>query len=129
VLWTGIPVNPLIYPHTGPDPFNIPHAGSAGPFTFEVRDAWGNPLSAGTKITVSAPHATASLDPIELPDTQDGANGTAAPGITNFSVILYDPHESTDPVEPKDTYLQVIIDHPVYGKFSYILFSGTVDYP
>jgi hypothetical protein len=127
VLWTGAPVDPYTWTVTGPDPFAVPHAGSAGPWTFEIRDAYGNPLSAGTTITVTAPGTIVDMEPLKLPDTQAGANGAFAGGITNFRVFIQDTHKASDTPEPKNTTLRVTVVHPVYGQHSYILATGTID--
>ena len=129
VLWTGAPVDPNTRPVTGPNPFTVPHGGSAGPWTFQIRDAWGNPLSAGTTITVSADGTVADMDPVTLPDTQVGANGAAASGITNFVVNIHDTEKSTDTDNHNNisTTLRVTVVHQVYGTFTFVLASGVVD--
>jgi len=127
VLWTGSPVSPFNWAFSGPDPFAVPHAGSAGPWTFQIRDAWGNPLSAGTTISVSALGTIVTMDPVTLPDTQAGANGAPAGGITNFSVMIFDTHKAADTPEPKSTILTVKVVHPIYGQFSFVIASGTID--
>jgi hypothetical protein len=138
ILWTGAPVNPYnwtVYrdlPTTPtaltPDTFTVQHGGFAGPWYFEIRDYWGNPLSGGTTFSVSGGEAVKVVGDISgrLPDTQDGANNTVAGGITNFVVAVEDAHSITDTPETRSSILRVIVNHPIYGDYSFILATGTV---
>jgi len=128
ILWSGKPVVTVI---SGPNPFTVPHTGSAGPWYFEVRDSWGNPLSAGTTIKIECEGAKVDMDPVTLPDTHEGANWSHALGITDFSVSIHDPHGSNDnPYEGGlSTTLRVRINHPVYGEFLVPIASGVIDPP
>jgi hypothetical protein len=129
VLWTGRPVSPFNWTVTGPGAFIVPHGGSAGPWTFQIRDRFGDPLSSGTTITVSATGTVADMDPVTLADTWSGANGATAYGITDFTVNIHDTEKSSDPDTHKDisTTLRVTVNHPLYGSYSFDLASGIVD--
>jgi hypothetical protein len=129
-LWVGVPAvdqPPHFWTVVGPANFAIPNGGGAGPWQFQIRDFWGNPLSAGTTITVTCELAKISTDAdVKLPDTQAGANGTTANGITDFTVVIQDAdNKDTDP--PAATLLIVKVSHPIYGEISFVLASGTID--
>jgi hypothetical protein len=118
VLWTGAP----IITNTGPSTFTIPDSGTSGAFTFSVVDKNGNPLSSGTSITVSSTvgTVTGAITTI-LNDTF-----STGEGITTFSVYLEDdvPGDANPPALGD---LKVSVVHPVYGTYSLVLASGTVD--
>jgi hypothetical protein len=140
VLWTGSPVSPFTwtvsYTDTngvttnlsGPNTPTIPHLGSGGIWHFQIRDFWNNPLSAGTTITVEGGEAVKTVGDvsINLPDTQVGANGVTAFGITDFTVGVNDTHSATELPEARSYILKVKVVHPVYGESGFILASGTV---
>jgi hypothetical protein len=150
VLWTGSPVYPF---NTAGNPYNlltwtvsytdtlgvttnlsapnnstIRHGGTGGTWHFQIRDYWGNPMSGGTTIVVSAGDAVEVVgdNNIKIPDTWAGANGTTAWGVTDFSVAANDKHKITDNPEAKVYILEVKITHQVYGEFGFVLASGIV---
>ena len=88
-------------------------------------------ISRGTKITVTAEGTTVDMDPVILPDTQIGANGAFAGGITNFSVNIQDLAKSSDPDnrDNKSTTLRVTVSSPLaaYGTIVFDLASGIID--
>jgi hypothetical protein len=151
VLWTGSPFYPFNSPGanpysplswtvsytdtngvttnlSGPNSPTVPHLGTGGSWHFQIRDYWGNPMSAGTAITVDGGSAVKVVGDISinLPDTQFGANGVTAWGITDFSVAINDAHAPTDPPEKRSYILVVKVVHPIYGESDFILASGTV---
>ncbi|MBI3585568.1 MAG: Ig-like domain-containing protein [Ignavibacteriales bacterium] len=119
ILWTGMPIftkTDLI------NTFVVPQGGAAGPFTFTILDRYGHPMSAGTTITVSGNGLTVNGQATTImPDTQVGGAG-----ITSFTVNISDP-DPTDTAPPVASILTVTVSHPVYGVFTYILATGTVD--
>jgi hypothetical protein len=151
VLWTGSPIYPFNSPGanpfsalswtvaytdtlgvttnlSGPNGPTVPHLGNGGSWHFQIRDYWGNPMSAGTMITVDGGTAVVSVGDVSvnIPDTQAGANGATAWGVTDFSVAINDAHGATDPSEKRSYILKVKIVHPIYGESDFILASGTV---
>jgi hypothetical protein len=154
VLWTGSPMYPfntagnpynllswtVSYSYTdtngvttttnlsGPNSPTVLHHGSGGFWHFQIRDYWGNPMSAGTIITVDGGGAVKTIGDLstKLPDTWAGANGVTAWGVTDFTVGIYDAHAATDPPEAKTYILTVKIVHPIYGESGFTLASGTV---
>ena len=84
-------------------------------------------MSAGTVITVDAGDAVKTIGDvnINIPDTQAGANGVTAWGITDFTVGINDAHADTDPPKARAYILKVKVVHPIYGEIGFILASGT----
>jgi len=119
IMWTGRPV----FTKTDPNnTFTLINAGSAGPFTFTITDRYGHPLSGGTSIVVAGNGVTVNGQVnTTLPDTQVGGSG-----ITDFMVTISDPNPA-DPDPPQASVLTVTVNHPVYGTFTYVLATGTVD--
>lgn len=121
ILWTG---GPVIRKTAGANTFTIPDAGDAGEiWEFTVTDSLGHPLSAETTIEVVAEYAKINTNAnVTLNDTF--ATGD---GITNFSVTLEDADPNdTDPL-PRPSVLKVIVNHPVYGKYTLTLATGVVN--
>jgi hypothetical protein len=119
ILWSGAPV---ITPTGGPGPYAIANGGSAGPYTFTVTDRLGHPMSPGTLINVLADACIVNGDAnIAMPDTQVGG-----PGLTSFTVLLQDAAPLQSPPAPAPSVLTVIVTHPVYGTYKFVLASGTV---
>jgi hypothetical protein len=118
VLWTGAP----IITNTGTNTFTIPDSGSSGAFTFSVVDINGNPLSAGTTISVASTVGTVTG---AIATTLNDTFSTGE-GITTFTVYLKDDAPG-DPNPPVDGEIKVTVVHPVYGTYSSVLATGTVD--
>jgi hypothetical protein len=113
---------PIITKTGGPATYAISNAGSAGPWTFTVVDQLGHPMSAGTNISVSAPGGTTQGNGnVTMPDVI----GTGS-GVTSFSVTLVDADATTSNTPPLSGDLLVTVNHPVYGSFTLILASGTI---
>lgn len=119
VLWTGEPIITKLDTLTS---FTVPNGGGAGPFRFRVADIYGHPMSAGTRISVTADAAVVSGDAlIVMRDTFASGSGT-----TEFTVIVRDPNPlDTDP--PTPSILKVEVAHPVYGTYTLVLATGTVN--
>ncbi len=138
-LWASTPVNErpphfwTVYRGANPaammpDTFTCPHGGSAGPWHFQIRDFWGNPLSGETQITVSCEGGKiAGISSTKLPDTQAGADGTYAGGITDFNVAVIDAN-GKDVHDPVSTFLVVKVTHPKkqYGETTFIIAEGII---
>jgi hypothetical protein len=119
VLWTGEPIITKLDTITT---FTVPNGGGVGPFRFRVADRYGHPVSAGTSISVTAEGALVTGDAlVVMRDTF-----ASGPGTTDFVVTVRDsnPNE-TDP--PTPTILKVTVTHAVYGSFTLVLATGTVD--
>jgi hypothetical protein len=90
VLFSGIPQVSV-----SPTNINVPNAGSQS-FSYYVGDQNGNPLSAGTGITVTVEgesvDAQGDLEVI-IPDTQ-------SPAWTQFSFLVYDVEDTLAAVHP-----------------------------
>jgi hypothetical protein len=120
LLWTG---EPIIVKTAGPDTFVIPDDGNAGEtWRFTVTDKLGHPLSAGTTISISSPHATPTTDAnVTLGDTFRTGDG-----ITSFYVQLEDDYPNDTKSAPDQCVLQVVVVHPVYGTYRLTLATGQV---
>ncbi|MCX6136749.1 MAG: hypothetical protein NTV54_04545 [Ignavibacteriales bacterium] len=121
ILWTG---PPIITPDpTSPITYTIGNGGNAGPFKFTVMDYLGHPMSAGTTITVSGDGLSASGDGVSvlMPDVMD-----SGPGLTSFTIMVEDADATTTTVPPKKSQLTLRVAHPVYGSYTRILATGTV---
>ncbi|MBP8975622.1 MAG: hypothetical protein KBG83_02795 [Bacteroidetes bacterium] len=120
LLWTG---EPVIVKTAGPDTFIIPDDGNAGEtWRFTVTDKLGHPLSAGTTISISSPHATPTTDAnVTLGDTFRTGDG-----ITSFYVQLEDDYPNDTKSAPDQCVLQVVVVHPVYGTYRLTLATGQV---
>ncbi len=120
ILWTG---RPILVKTDAVFNFNIPNGGTAGPFTFTVMDKFGHPMSAGTSINV------AGLGVIAGGNANITMNDTFAsgPGTTSFSVTIADA-DPTPPgaVPPLACQLLLTVTHPIYGTYTLLLASGTV---
>lgn len=119
VLWTGSPIITKLDTLTS---FTVPNGGGAGPFRFRVADRYNHPMSAGTSITTTADAALVTGDAlVVMRDTFVTGSGT-----TDFVVIIRDTNPNdTDP--PTPSILKVTVVHPVYGTFTLVLATGTVD--
>jgi hypothetical protein len=119
ILWTG---SPIITKTGGPDTYTIANGGSAGPFTFTVADYLGHPMSAGTTINIEASGLSVSGNAnINMPDTK-----SSGAGLTSFTITVRDAN-ATDTDPPAESLITVVVNHPVYGTYKYVLASGTVD--
>ncbi|MBP8976335.1 MAG: hypothetical protein KBG83_06435, partial [Bacteroidetes bacterium] len=98
--------------------------GNAGEtWRFTVTDRLGHPLSAGTTISISSPHATPTTDAnVKLGDTFRTGDG-----ITNFFVQLEDSYPNDVKSAPDECVLQVVVEHPIYGTFKLTLATGQVN--
>jgi len=112
---------PVIVQTGGPATYTIGNNGSAGPWSFTVTDQLGNPLSAGTSISASAPGGAVDGANLTLPDTRTGG-----PRITTFTIFLRDADPTTSNTPPTQGFLTVTVTHPVYGTFSLDLASGSI---
>jgi hypothetical protein len=121
LLWTG---KPIISNVTGPATFIIPNGGSAGPWTFTIADKYGHPMSSGTTITVSGPGLLVAGDGASrtMPDTFD-----EGPGLTTYTVIASDADPKNVASPPNLSLLTLTIIHPIYGTYTLVLASGTVE--
>ena len=119
LLWTGPPV---ITRTSGISNFSVPKGGTVGPWTFTVTDVYNHPLSSGTSISASAVGGVVSGNAgVTLPDVQFGGAG-----ITSFTITLTNSDPATGVNPPSASQLIVTVTHPVYGTFSVILDSGTM---
>ncbi|MEK6566515.1 MAG: hypothetical protein AABZ41_07405 [Bacteroidota bacterium] len=119
LLWSG---KPIINVTVNPGTFAVANGGSAGPWSFTVFDYLGHPMSAGTSIQVAAGDAQVGGNAnTSLPDATVGGSG-----ITNFTFTLIDSNP-TDVDPPKPAVLTITVNHPVYGSFSTVVTTGTVD--
>jgi hypothetical protein len=85
-------------------------------------DIYGHPMSAGTSISAAADRGVVSGNlNSSLPDTR--SNGA---GITSFSIMLANSDKASDINPPIASQLIVTVSHPVYGAFTFILDSGTM---
>jgi hypothetical protein len=118
LLWTGPPIITRI---TGNAGFSIAKGGTLGGWTFTVADLYGHPMSAGTTITVTADAGTVSGNFGTLPDTK-----SSGAGLTSFSIVVTNSHAvgGTDPAVASQ--VMVSVNHPVYGIYTLILDSGTM---
>jgi hypothetical protein len=124
LLWTG---KPIITKTGGPAPgYNIPKGGTAlSPYTFTVMDIYNHPMSAGTSISASADGGLVSGNlNNSIPDVQ--LVGPDPNGITSFSIVLSNADKvgGTNPAIASQLIVTVV--HPVYGTFTLILDSGTM---
>jgi hypothetical protein len=119
VLWTG---EPIITKLDTISTFTVPNGGGVGPFRFRVADLYGHPVSAGTTISVTAEGALVTGDAlVTMRDTFARGSGT-----TEFVVTVRDPNPNdVDP--PFPTILRVTVVHSVYGTYTLVLATGTVD--
>ncbi len=129
ILWSGIGQISAVNPTT----FDIPNAGSQN-FTFKVSDAYGHPLAAGTKISVSAlipPPPTQGQQQNQV-SIVFGSNGTielndvlfAGPGTTDFSFTLKDGTWSITDATPVNIVIN--ITGPNVPNTMGYTFGGTV---
>jgi hypothetical protein len=119
LLWTGAPI---ITKTGGPSGFSIPKGGSVGPYTFTVVDRFNHPMTSGTSITASANNGVVTGNVgVTLPDVIGGGAG-----ITSFSIVLANSDQVGGTNPPVASQLIVTVSHPVYGTFSLILDSGTM---
>jgi hypothetical protein len=127
ILFSGDPQLGNLNPAT---PFAVPKGGESGPITFTLQDENGNPLAAGTQISVTLqytppPNATgisvvATGDvSVTLGDTQQ--NG---PGITQFSFRIIDQSNGGMPSKVSATIL--IHATSPNGNPADIQLSGTI---
>jgi hypothetical protein len=101
-----------------PTTFAVPNGGSQS-FTFSVRDLNGNPLTAGTYITVEASTGGLIGDiDVTLPDTQ-------AAGWTDFSFLLVD-EDSGELGPPETCILTIMVSSSGSGNASTMII-GTLD--
>jgi hypothetical protein len=119
ILWTG---KPIITKTSGVDTLAVPDGGSAGPWSFTVKDYLDHPMSKGTVVTVEGNALTINGDAnVTIADTQVGGSG-----VTTFNITVKDINPGdTDP--PAASILMVKVIHPVYGTFTKILATGTVN--
>ena len=118
ILWTGAP----IITNTGASTFTVADGGVSGAFTFQVADIYGHPMSAGTTISVTSTAGTM------LGQTSTLMNDTFAKGngTTTFTVYIGDATPG-DANPPDNGEIDVTVTHPVYGTFTLVLATGTVD--
>jgi hypothetical protein len=81
--------------NVSPASFAVPAGGSSGPITFKVSDENGNPLAAGTTITVTLQYSPPPNTTINLAVTGDisillGDTQAKGPGTTDFSIQVVD---------------------------------------
>ncbi|MBN1397848.1 MAG: hypothetical protein JXA06_07440 [Bacteroidetes bacterium] len=133
VLWTGN-VHPSSLNVTGPETFDIPNGGSAGPWSFTVVDKYGHPMSEVTAINVAgaglAIYGNVNKTMLDTPPSFTPPNTYTAPsgpGITEYTFIARDadPKNVSDP--PTLSLLTITIIHPVYGTYEIVIASGTVE--
>ncbi len=130
MLWTGKPVVTILQ---GPETFDIPNGGSAGPWIYTVTDKYGHPMSQGTTINVSGSglkfDGTFNVEMIDTPPSYDpGTNTYGAPtgsGITDFTIVAFDIDDGK--IELIATVITLTINHPVYGEYKVDLAHGTVE--
>jgi hypothetical protein len=120
VLWTG---KPIITKTDTNNNFNIANGGSAGPFRFTVVDKYGHPMSGGTTISVSGPGLILSGNGVSATINDTFATG---PGVTSFTVVAQDADASALAVPPLVSILTLTVVHPVYGTYTLVLATGTV---
>ncbi|MCX6121976.1 MAG: Ig-like domain-containing protein [Ignavibacteriales bacterium] len=127
VIWTG---QPIISNLTGPATYTIGNGGSAGPWTFTIADKYGHPMSSGTKITVAGAGLSIDGDAnLTMPDIGPSQTTFIVPtgaGITSFTIVVSDADAGTVAVPPIKSLLTITIVHPVYGTFTRVIASGTV---
>ncbi len=121
MLWTG---RPILSNVTGPTTYTIGNAESAGPWSITIADKYGHPMSPGTIISISGtglstePSAYTSWT---MRDTFDEGEGS-----TVFTFVVQDADPTTVTAPPLQSILTVTVNHPVYGIFTWVLASGTV---
>lgn len=119
MLWTG---QPIITITSGPAGFAIPDAGSAGPWTFNVQDRFGHPMSPGTVISVLADGCIVDGNAnITMPDTFNSGSG-----FTDFSVVIRDANPNDTDPNAHASVLYVTVNHPVYGTYKVVIAQGSV---
>lgn len=129
ILWSGLGQISNVTPQT----FDIANGGSQT-FSFRVSDAYGHPLAAGTKISVSAlipPPPTAGQQQNQV-TVVFGSNGTieltdvlfAGPGTTDFSFVLKDGTWSITDATPVNVVIN--ITGPNVPNTMGYTFGGTV---
>ena len=120
ILWTG---KPILTKTDAVFNFNIANGGTAGPFTFTVMDKYDHPVSAGTTINVSGLGVIAGGNAnITMNDTFASGSGT-----TSFSVTIADADPTPPGASPPlASQLMLTVTHPVYGTYTLLLASGTV---
>lgn len=119
ILWTG---RPVFTKTDAINTFTVPQGGAAGPFSFTIVDRYGHPMSPGTSISVAGNGLQVNGQAnTTMFDTKVGGSG-----ITSFVVNVSDP-DPADPDPPQPTILTVTVVHSVYGTFTFILATGTVD--
>lgn len=121
ILWTG---SPIITKTSGSDTFTLQNGETTGPYKFTVMDYLGHPLSEGTTIDVSGVGlAIDGNGSTIMPDTQVGGDG-----LTSFTITISDADPGASPASgPKPSILMVTVKHPVYGTYTKILATGTVN--
>jgi len=120
LLWTGPPIISLV--SGPPDGWTIAKGSGIGPWFFTVMDRYGHPMSAGTTITVSAVNGKATGHAnVSMADVQ-----VSGLGFTLFQVSLsnVDGPGGINPATASD--LIVSVAHPIYGGYSLIIGSGTM---
>ena len=121
ILWTGSPI--LVNTSASTDYNGMTNGATSGPYTFTVTDYLGHPMSPGTTISVSGDALVMSGDGvgITMPDVMIGG-----PGFTSFSVMAEDADATTVSVPPKKSQITLRVVHPVYGTYTRVLATGTV---
>jgi hypothetical protein len=120
ILWTG---PPLIVNTSASTTYAMANGATSGPYTFTVMDYLGHPMSPGTTISVTGDALSMSGDgvSITMPDVMDGG-----PGFTSFSVLAEDADATTTAAPPKKSQITLRVVHPVYGTYTRVLATGTV---
>jgi hypothetical protein len=120
ILWTG---PPILINTSASTTYTMANGETSGPYTFTVMDYLGHPMSSGTTISVSGDALVMSGDGVNvsMPDLMD-----AGPGITSFSVMAEDADATNVAVPPKKSQITLRVVHPVYGTYTRVLATGTV---
>jgi len=131
MLWTG---HPIFSDVTGPTTFAIPNGGSEGPWTFTIADKYGHPMSPGTIISVAGTgliiDGNVNFTMPDTPPTYIAPNTYLVPngpGITTFTIIASDADPKTSNSPPDKSLITLTVNHPVYGIYTLVLASGTVE--
>jgi hypothetical protein len=116
VLWTGRPIITIL---SGPGSSFNDTTGSVGPWFINVSDRFGNPLSAGTSISVDAGQAEVSGNvPMTMPDTWSKGSGS-----TDYVFAISKPASVTTKIK---VVVTVTVVHPIYGSYKVVIANGTM---
>ncbi len=120
VLFSGL-TDDIAVTSAGSIPFTISDGGSQN-FSYTVQDINGNPLMGGSTITVTTSAGGVSGDVnITIPDSRD-----SGPGITNFSLTVFDSAPGEDPPKAAEDAVMTIRVISLNGN-NLVNISGTVD--